>query len=123
MPEYLTVIDCACAGARLSNTAGTAAAIMRMKSLPEVPLLFHNGRRRLTCLSINQAALVPPCESGLPPIDHHRLRTPSWLRSANKQNARRKAGRRIDAVLRRSRGDYASERLPAACLPRSVTTS
>src|SRR5947209_19818153 len=34
MPEYLVVICCACAGARLSNTAVAAAAIMRMRCLP-----------------------------------------------------------------------------------------
>src|SRR3954451_5567191 len=66
MPEYLVVICCACAGARLSNTAVTAAAIMRMKSLPDVPLLFHNGRRRLTCLSINQAASSRPVRVVMP---------------------------------------------------------
>src|SRR3954468_16319370 len=77
MPEYLVVICCACAGARLSNTAVAAAAIMRMKSLPDMPLLFHNGRRRLTCLSINQAASSRPVRVVVPtdrPPSRARLR-------------------------------------------------
>src|SRR4051812_21827533 len=99
MPEYLVVICCACAGARLSNTAVTAAAIMRMKSLPDMPLLFHNGRRQLTCLSINQAASSRPVRVVMPA---NRPPSPAQLRRGCdpqiKQNARRKAGRRTRAV-------------------------
>src|SRR5262245_47489772 len=52
MPEYL-VTTCAWAGARLSSAAIAAAAIIRMKSsLNEPLLLWRHGRGALTCLSI-----------------------------------------------------------------------
>src|SRR3954462_14891718 len=104
MPEYLVVICCACAGARLSNTAVTAAAIMRMKSLPDMPLLFHNGRRRLTCLSMNQAASSRPVR-----VAANKAKRPAQGRASHRcgfaQIARRLRQREVAGRLLAALGD------------------
>src|ERR1043165_6854049 len=70
MPAYLVVIVWACADARLRSAAAAAAAMMRMKSLPGCAVvIFRNGRRPLTCLSMNQRATrreTPGASAGRP---------------------------------------------------------
>src|SRR4051794_23612392 len=67
MPEYLAVICCACAGARLNNTAAMAEAMMRMESLPGAELCVVVAQRYVgTNMFVNEP------EAAIPALSHAR---------------------------------------------------